>query len=98
MTALVENSASPCYAISTKIQKVTSPYYGIVEKILVESTSHIYEWEPLFLIKTLTGEYKTVAVAVSGYITSLEVKQGDLVHFNTPLALLQDDLLVTGSD
>jgi biotin carboxyl carrier protein len=98
MTAVVENSASPCYGISNHIQMITSPYYGIVEKVLIENTSHIYEWEPLFFIKTLTGEYKTIAVAVSGYITSVEVKQGDLVNLNTPLALLQDDLLVTGSD
>ncbi|WP_408010335.1 hypothetical protein ACJROX_08590 [Pseudalkalibacillus sp. A8] len=80
------------------IQPIYSPCDGKVENILVNESSHIYEWEKLFLIREKNGSIKEVTVGLSGLITSLEVKENQNVTPNTVLATIKDDLLITGSD
>ncbi|WP_408009977.1 biotin/lipoyl-binding protein [Pseudalkalibacillus sp. A8] len=79
-------------------QTVYSPYYGSVEKVLVNQSSHVYEWETLFLIKTKEQTEVEVSIGVSGYITSVKVAQGQEVTPDTVLSTLRDDLKITGSD
>ncbi|RBW69557.1 hypothetical protein DS031_11495 [Bacillus taeanensis] len=83
--------------ISTS-QKVVSPCFGVIEEVTVDFNSYVYEWEPLFLIKTVVGSYETVQISVSGHVTGLEAKKGDIVTPNMILAWVQDDLIVSGSD
>ncbi len=80
------------------IQPIYSPCDGKVENIFVHESSHIYEWEKLFLIKEKNGSVKEVTVGLSGLITSLEVKENQNVTPNTVLAKIKEDLLITGSD
>ena len=77
---------------------VLSPCYGKVEKISVKDEARIYEWEPLFIIKTETGHLETIQTSVSGEIESLEVQEGDEVIPGMVLAFIKEDLFVTGSD
>ncbi len=79
-------------------QTVYCPYYGSVEKVLVNQSSYVYEWEALFLIKTKEQTEVEVSIGVSGYITSVEVAQGQEVTPDTVLSTLRDDLKITGSD
>lgn len=37
---------------------ITSPCYGIIEKVSIDKDSRIYEWEPLFAIKDMNGKLK----------------------------------------
>ncbi|MDQ0340993.1 biotin carboxyl carrier protein [Caldalkalibacillus uzonensis] len=80
------------------IHRITSPYEGTIEKVLIQEDSYVYEWEALFLIKTFDGNIQEVDIGASGFIISLEVKKGDWVTVNTTLAYLKDDMVITGSD
>ncbi|MGO4886226.1 hypothetical protein ACJ2A9_00580 [Anaerobacillus sp. MEB173] len=80
------------------IHTVVSPFKGTVEKIFIKQNSYIYEWEKLFLIKTIEGNLQEVSIGASGIITSLYVNEGDKVTSDMILAYLKDDLIITGSD
>ncbi|WP_332631711.1 hypothetical protein [Halalkalibacter flavus] len=77
---------------------ITSPCKGIIEKVLITEDSYVYEWEKLIFIKTPEGNMEEISVGASGTITSLCIKEGDSVSTESILALLKDDLLITGSD
>lgn len=79
-------------------ETIYSPCSGTVENVLTKEQNHVYEWEKLFLIKTNKGVIEEISIGISGYITSLRVKQGQKVSSETVLATIQDDLLITGSD
>jgi biotin carboxyl carrier protein len=84
--------------LSVVEEVVFSPYSGTVETVLTEESNHVYEWERLFLIKTKSGKIEEISIGISGYITSLPVKKGQVVNTHTVLATIQDDMLITGSD
>lgn len=44
------------------IQPIYSPCYGKVKNILENESSHIYEWEKLFLIREKNGSVKEIRV------------------------------------
>lgn len=77
---------------------VLSPVYGKIEKVSIKRESRIYEWEPLFTIKTAEGIVETIQTGISGEIHSLEVQEGDQVIPGMVLAYVKEDLFVTGSD
>jgi biotin carboxyl carrier protein len=77
---------------------VISPCFGKVERISIKSESRIYEWETLFMIKSLSGDLETVQTSLSGEVESLEVQEGDDVIPGMVLAYIKEDLFVTGSD
>ncbi|WHY76603.1 biotin/lipoyl-binding protein [Neobacillus sp. WH10] len=77
---------------------VLSPCYGKVERISIKNESRIYEWEPLFAIKTEAGHVEMIQTSVSGEVESLEVQEGDEVIPGMVLAYIKEDLFVTGSD
>ncbi|MGC4379194.1 hypothetical protein WD019_20080 [Fictibacillus sp. Mic-4] len=79
-------------------EMITSPYYGVIEEVIVKKNTRIYEWEPLFEIKTENGTIKSVTVGVSGEVESLEVQEGDKVIPGMVLAYVKEDLLASGSD
>lgn len=49
---------------------VLSPCYGIVEKVSIKSDIRIYEWEPLFQIKTTEGKVEMIQTGLSGEVES----------------------------
>ena len=77
---------------------VLSPFYGEIKKISINNESRIYEWEPLFQIKTDEGTFETIHTGISGEIQSLEVQEGDKVIPGMVLAYVKEDLFVTGSN
>ncbi|SDI38832.1 hypothetical protein [Alteribacillus bidgolensis] len=77
------------------IQSITN---GIVEKVFVSQDSFVYEWEPLFIIKTSNDTLLKIQVGVSGTISKVCVHPGDEVFTDLSLAVLKEDLLPTGSD
>lgn len=77
---------------------VVSNYYGIIEETVVSNNSRIYEWEPLFYIKTVDGLTKIIHQGISGEVVSLEVSKGDKVVPGMILAFVEEDLSVTASD
>lgn len=77
---------------------VLSPCNGRIEKVEIRNESRIYEWEPLFYIKTPEGEVEVIQTGVSGEIESLEVQVGEEVIPGMVLAYIKEDLYVTGSD
>lgn len=77
---------------------VLSPCYGIVEKVSIKSEIRIYEWEPLFQIKTTEGKVEMIQTGLSGEVESLEVQEGDYVIPGMVLAFIKEDLFVSGSD
>ncbi|MGG1674400.1 hypothetical protein ACIFOT_01495 [Neobacillus sp. NRS-1170] len=79
-------------------ETIYSPCSGTVEKVLTKENNHVYEWEKLFQIKTHNGKIEEISIGISGHITSLHVKKGQRVTKETSLAIIQDDLLITGSD
>ncbi|PLS07298.1 biotin/lipoyl-containing protein [Neobacillus cucumis] len=79
-------------------ETIYCPCSGTVEKVLTEKNNHVYEWEKLFLIKASNGNMVEISVGISGHITSLKVKDGQKVDVETALAVIKDDLLITGSD
>ena len=77
---------------------VLSPCHGVVEKVSIQSETRIYEWEPLFQIKTAEGKVQMIQTGLSGKVESLEVQEGDYVIPGMVLAFIKEDLFVTGSD
>lgn len=77
---------------------VISSFYGKVQNISIQEESRIYEWEPLFVIKTDGGGIETIHTDLSGKVESLEVQVGDNVIPGMVLAYIKEDLFVTGSD
>lgn len=77
---------------------VLSPCHGVVEKVSIQSVTRIYEWEPLFQIKTAEGKVQMIQTGLSGEVQSLEVQEGDYVIPGMVLAFIKEDLFVTGSD
>lgn len=77
---------------------VVSPYHGIIEGASIVKDSRIYEWEPLFTIKTSDGLTQVIHQGISGEVVSLEVTKGDTVVPGMVLAFVKEDLFVTGSD
>lgn len=77
---------------------VISPCYGTVEKVSIKNENRIYEWEPLFQIKTEDGKVEMIQTGLSGEIESLEVQEGDNVIPGMVLAFIKEDAFVTGSD
>ncbi|OIK07988.1 hypothetical protein BIV60_26855 [Bacillus sp. MUM 116] len=79
-------------------EKLYCPFNGTIEEVLTKENSHVYEWEKLFLIKTNNGSIEEISIGISGYITSLDVKNGQKVDSDTVLATIKDDLKITGCD
>jgi biotin carboxyl carrier protein len=82
----------------TTFRTVDSSSAGIVEKVLINVGAYVYEWEPLFLIKTQNGLTKKIELGASGIVSQVNVAQGDQVCSAMTLAILQEDALPTGSD
>lgn len=95
---IVKSSQSPYYEIAKEDQMILSPFEGKVKQIFIQEKAYFYEWETLLTIETAKGELKEVGVPFSGSVVSMLVKPGDIISYNTKLASLQDDLLVTGCD
>ncbi|NRD78300.1 hypothetical protein HPT25_13085 [Bacillus sp. BRMEA1] len=79
-------------------EPIYSPCAGTVERVYIKENTHVYEWEKLLLIKGNNGSVEEVAIGVSGHIKSLHVNVGEMVGPQTVLAVIKDDLLITGSD
>ncbi|MCM3600846.1 hypothetical protein M3175_08895 [Robertmurraya korlensis] len=77
---------------------IYSPCSGTIERVLTGESNHVYEWEKLFVIKKNNGSTEEICIGISGHITSLYVKEGEVVNPLTVLATIQDDLIITGSD
>ncbi|CRK81706.1 biotin/lipoyl-binding protein [Neobacillus massiliamazoniensis] len=77
---------------------IISPCYGIVDKITINRTDRLYEWETLFSIKTDDGPTEMIQTSVSGEVESIEVQEGDNVIPGMVLAYIKEDMFVTGSD
>lgn len=77
---------------------IVSNFHGIIEETTINKNSRIYEWEPLFTIKTSDGLTKVIHQGISGEIVSLEVTKGDEVVPGMVLAFVKEDLYVTASD
>jgi biotin carboxyl carrier protein len=71
---------------------------GIVEEVFIKEGNFVYEWEPLFLIKTPNGTIRKVEQGVSGIISRVNVKPGDNVFSMMTLAVIEEDLLPSGCD
>lgn len=80
------------------IENVYSPCHGVIEEILVQQSSYVYEWEKLFVIKKSDGTLEEAAVGVSGNILAVEVTLGQEVNEQTLLCKLEDDWLITGCE
>ncbi|NSL51898.1 hypothetical protein [Calidifontibacillus erzurumensis] len=80
------------------VEPVISPCYGIVEEVLIDTTSRIYEWEQLFKIREEDGKVTTLSVGLSGEVYTLQVKVGDSVFPGKVLAVVKQDLVPAGSD
>ncbi|WP_209125048.1 hypothetical protein [Alkalihalobacillus sp. BA299] len=81
-----------------RYRTVSSVSTGTVEKVMVNEGEFVYEWEPLFLIKTVNGLTKKVELGVSGVIKMIKVKSGDEVISDMTLAVLEEDTKPTGCD
>ncbi|KAB7704752.1 hypothetical protein F9802_16410 [Bacillus aerolatus] len=79
-------------------EMITSPYNGVIQQVLIKEKTRIYEWEPLFLIKSEAGELLSVKMGVSGEIQSLEVQEGDNVVPGMVLAYVKEELVVSACD
>ncbi|CAM3432308.1 hypothetical protein [Cytobacillus oceanisediminis] len=77
---------------------IISPCQGRVERVEITNESRIYEWDPLFYIKTPEGHVEVIQIGVSGEIESLEVQVGEAVIPGMVLAYIKEDLYVTGTD
>lgn len=77
---------------------ITSPCYGKVVRVAIKDAERIYEWEPLFVIRTTAGTVERIQTSMSGKVESLEVQEGDYVIPGMVLAYIKEDLFVTGSD
>ncbi|XRG77917.1 hypothetical protein V5E38_19155 [Rossellomorea sp. GAMAL-10_SWC] len=77
---------------------IVSDCHGTVEETAIQKDSRIYEWEPLFFIKTTDGITKVIHQGISGEVVSLEVSNGDKIVPGMVLAYVKEDLFVTASD
>ncbi|MEH7223576.1 hypothetical protein V7112_07130 [Bacillus sp. JJ1566] len=73
---------------------ITSPYHGTIKKIKIKEKDKVAEWEPLFIIQTLYGEDKTIAVGIRGSVQSIEVQEGDEVIPGMVLTYVKDDSFI----
>ncbi|WP_209123628.1 hypothetical protein [Alkalihalobacillus sp. BA299] len=80
------------------LEVVTSPYFGEVEKVNIQSGDYVYEWATLVDIKQPNGELKQVSIAVSGIIEDIKVEEGEKVTPGKVLVFIEDDLKITGTD
>lgn len=80
------------------IENVYSPCNGVIEEILVQQSTYVYEWEKLFVIKKSDGTLEEAAVGFSGNILAVEVKLGQKVNEQTLLCKLEDDWSITGCE
>ncbi|MGG0185918.1 hypothetical protein [Bacillus rhizoplanae] len=80
------------------IESICSPCNGVVEEVLINETSYVYEWEKLLIIRNNKGLLEEVAVGISGNILSVDVVVGQEVDTNTVLCKLKDDFLITGCE
>ncbi|MFC0558395.1 hypothetical protein [Halalkalibacter alkalisediminis] len=71
---------------------------GIVEKVCVHEGAFVYEWEPLFFIRTPNGAVKKVELGASGIVSKVHVTQGERVCIQMTLAVLEEDTSPTGCD
>jgi biotin carboxyl carrier protein len=81
-----------CYRI------IDSHYDGLIEEVFIKEGNFVYEWEPLFIIKTPNGKTSKVEHGVSGIVSKVNVKQGDSVFSKMTLAVLEEDTQPTGCD
>lgn len=77
---------------------VLSTCHGIIEEAKIDKDSRIYEWEPLFYIKTPDGLTQVIHQGISGEVVSLEVIKGDKVVPGMVLAYIKEDFFVSASD
>lgn len=70
---------------------VTSPYHGTIKAIPIQENAKITEWQPLFIIQTLDGENKTIAIGISGRVQSIEVQEGDEVIPGMVLTYIREE-------
>lgn len=77
---------------------IISSCYGTIEKISIHKDSRIYEWEPLFYVKTIDGGTEIIKMGVRGEVQSLEVQEGDRVIPGMVLAYIKEEVLISGSD
>ncbi|MGG0237863.1 biotin/lipoyl-containing protein [Bacillus rhizoplanae] len=82
----------------TVIENVYSPCYGKVEKLFINESSYVYEWEKLALIETMDKRTVEIKVGISGYVELLQVEEGQAITNQTLLITVRDDMLITGSD
>jgi biotin carboxyl carrier protein len=71
---------------------------GTIDEVFVNEGAYVYEWEPLFLMKTNEGVQEKVQMGVCGNISSLNVKPGDKVLHDMTLAIIKEDNLSSGCD
>ncbi|KKB33448.1 hypothetical protein [Bacillus thermotolerans] len=79
-------------------EMIVSSYKGVIQEVLVKEQVRIYEWEPLFTVRSDEGDILTVQAGVSGDIQSLEVEKGDQVVPGMVLAYVKEELTVSASD
>ncbi|ARK28835.1 hypothetical protein [Halalkalibacter krulwichiae] len=77
---------------------VASISNGTIDRIFVNEGDYVYEWEPLFQLRTNEGVLKRVEMGVCGEIISLNVKPGDRVIHDMTLAILREDDQPSGCD
>lgn len=80
------------------IESIYSPCNGVVEEVLINENSYVYEWEKLLIIRNNNGILEEVAVGISGNVLSVDVVLGQEVDMNTVLCKVEDDLLITGCE
>ncbi|MFV2047589.1 biotin/lipoyl-containing protein [Metabacillus sp. YM-086] len=71
---------------------------GVVNQVCIHENEYVYEWEPLFQIKTDKGNVIDITIGASGLVKDISVKVGDPVYRCSLLAKLHDDNKITGSD
>jgi hypothetical protein len=80
------------------IYTIESPFEGTIEKIYIKEQAYTYEWEKLFLLKTVDGKTVDIMIGASGTIKSVQVRVGECVKCKPLLASLQDDNVISGCD
>ncbi|MFI8708496.1 hypothetical protein ACIGHG_15785 [Bacillus sp. NPDC077411] len=80
------------------IESIYSPCNGVVEEVLINEKSYVYEWEKLLIIRNNKGILEEAAVGISGNVLSVDVVVGQEVDTNTILCKVEDDLLITGCE
>ncbi|ENQ3108460.1 hypothetical protein ACEOWJ_004608 [Bacillus cereus] len=80
------------------IESIYSPCNGVVEEVLINENSYVYEWEKLLIIRNNNGILEEAVVGISGNVLSVDVVVGQEVDMNTVLCKVEDDLLITGCE